>query len=245
MENEFYTGPERIRTALITGGSRGIGAACARSLTRAGHRIIINYDHSEDAANRLAAELGCSTVKADVSDPVQVSRMFDEIGDVDILVCCAGVALSKLFTDTSNEEWRRILAVNLDGTAYCCKAAIPHMVHEKDGRIITVSSIWGVTGASCETAYSASKAGVIGLTKALAKELGPSGITVNCIAPGVIDTDMNASLSPETLKELANETPLCRIGTPEEVAAAVRFLASEDAAFITGQVLGVTGGFVI
>ena len=243
MDMEMEMG--RVRTALITGGSRGIGAACARSLTKAGYRIIINYDRSEDAAEKLASELGCSTVRADVSDPDQVERMFGEIGNVDILVCCAGVALSKLFTDTSYEEWRRVLAVNLDGTAYCCQAAIPHMVHEKDGRIITVSSIWGVTGASCETAYSASKAGVIGLTKALAKELGPSGITVNCIAPGVIDTDMNASLPPETLKELANETPLCRIGTPEEVAAAVRFLASEEAAFITGQVLGVTGGFVI
>ena len=236
---------ERKRTALITGGSRGIGAACARSLTKAGYRIIINYDRSEEAAKNLASELGCSTVQADVSDPVQVSRMFGEIGDVDILVCCAGIALAKLFTDTSYEEWRHVLAVNLDGTANCCRAAIPHMVHEKDGRIITVSSIWGVTGASCETAYSASKAGVIGLTKSLAKELGPSGITVNCIAPGVIDTDMNATLSPETLKELAEETPLSRIGTPEEVAAAVRFLASEEAAFITGQVLGVTGGFAI
>ena len=236
---------ERKRTALITGGSRGIGAACARSLTKAGYRIIINYDRSEEAAKNLASELGCSTVQADVSDPVQVSRMFGEIGDVDILVCCAGIALAKLFTDTSYEEWRHVLAVNLDGTANCCRAAIPHMVHEKDGRIITVSSIWGVTGASCETAYSASKAGVIGLTKSLAKELGPSGITVNCIAPGVIDTDMNASLSPETLRELAEETPLSRIGTPEEVAAAVRFLASEEAAFITGQVLGVTGGFAI
>ena len=236
---------ERKRTALITGGSRGIGAACARSLTKAGYRIIINYDRSEEAAKKLASELGCSTVQADVSDPVQVSRMFGEIGDVDILVCCAGIALAKLFTDTSYEEWRHVLSVNLDGTANCCRAAIPHMVHEKDGRIITVSSIWGVTGASCETAYSASKAGVIGLTKSLAKELGPSGITVNCIAPGVIDTDMNASLSPETLRELAEETPLSRIGTPEEVAAAVRFLASEEAAFITGQVLGVTGGFAI
>ena len=236
---------ERKRTALITGGSRGIGAACARSLTKSGYRIIINYDKSEEAAKNLASELGCSTVQADVSDPVQVSRMFGEIGDVDILVCCAGIALAKLFTDTSYEEWRHVLAVNLDGTANCCRAAIPHMVHEKDGRIITVSSIWGVTGASCETAYSASKAGVIGLTKSLAKELGPSGITVNCIAPGVIDTDMNATLSPETLKELAEETPLSRIGTPEEVAAAVRFLASEEAAFITGQVLGVTGGFAI
>ena len=236
---------ERKRTALITGGSRGIGAACARSLTKAGYRIIINYDRSEEAAKNLASELGCSTVQADVSDPVQVSRMFGEIGDVDILVCCAGIALAKLFTDTSYEEWRHVLAVNLDGTANCCRAAIPHMVQEKDGRIITVSSIWGVTGASCETAYSASKAGVIGLTKSLAKELGPSGITVNCIAPGVIDTDMNATLSPETLKELAEETPLSRIGTPEEVAAAVRFLASEEAAFITGQVLGVTGGFAI
>ena len=233
------------KTALITGASRGIGAACARALSAAGFDVIINYNSSEKAAEKLAAELGCRALRADVSDPDAVARMFEAAGGVDVLVCCAGIALTKLFTDTDADDWRRVFGVNIDGTANCCRAAIPHMVHRKYGRIITVSSMWGVSGASCEAAYSASKAAVIGLTKALAKELGPSGITVNCVAPGVIDTDMNAALTPETLRELAEETPLCRIGTPEDVAAAVRFLASDDASFITGQVLGVDGGFVI
>jgi len=233
------------KTALVTGASRGIGAACARALSEAGHSVVINYHRSEKEAVALATELGCSLVCADVSDPRQVAEMFGRIGGVDILVCNAGISLTKLFTDTTVDEWRRVFAVNADGVANCCRMAIPHMVSQKSGRIITVSSIWGITGASCEAAYSASKAAVIGLTKALAKELGPSGITVNCVAPGVIDTDMNASLTQETILALQDETPLCRIGTPAEAAAAVRFLASDDASFITGQVLGVNGGFVI
>lgn len=233
------------KTALITGASRGIGAACARALASAGCRVFINYNHSADKAMRLASELNGVAIHADVSEPDDISSMFETVGGVDILVCCAGISHTGLFTDITDVDWSRILKVNLDGTALCCRAAIPYMIHNHSGRIITMSSIWGICGASCEVAYSASKSAVIGLTKALAKELGPSGITVNCVAPGVIDTDMNANISPEILSGLAAETPLCRIGKPEEVAAAVRFLASDDASFITGQVLGVNGGFII
>lgn len=231
------------KTALITGGSRGIGAACARVLAAGGHRVTIQYLISEAASQALAAEVGGSAVRADVSDAGQVRQMFDTAGPVDILVCSAGISLIKLFTDTTEEEWRRLLDTNLGGVINCCQAAVPHMVRRKHGRIIIISSVWGVTGASCEAVYSASKAALIGLTKSLAKELGPSGITVNCAAPGVIDTDMNRHLTPDVREELVSNTPLGRIGTPEDVAALVRFLASDEAGFITGQVIGVDGGF--
>ena len=173
------------------------------------------------------------------------SEIRNSLGEVDILVNNAGGGTQILFSDISDELWRETFALNVDGCFYCCKEALPHMIHEKQGKIINISSIWGVTGASCEVHYSAAKAAIIGLTKALAKELGPSGINVNCVAPGVIDTPMNAHLSEEAMNELKEETPLCRIGTPEDVANAVYFLASDDASFITGQVLGANGGFVI
>lgn len=231
--------------ALITGASRGIGACCAARLAQDGYSVFVNYFQSEEKALRVAAAAGGTAVRADVSDMAQVERMFSVTGGVDVLVCCAGIARQEMFTDISEETWRRIFAVNVDGVFNCCRAAVPHMVHEKAGSIITVSSMWGVTGASCECAYSASKAAVIGLTKALAKELGPSGIRVNCVAPGVIDTDMNGLLPKSVMDELREETPLGVIGSPGDVADAVSFLASDRSSFITGQVLGVNGGFVI
>ena len=238
-----------MKTALITGGSRGIGAACARRLAAGGYRVAINYHQSRQQAETLAEELGGIAVQADVADPEQVKAMVDTVLDkfcqLDILICNAGVSHIGLLSDMTDEEWRRLFAVNVDGMFYCCRAAIPHFVHRKRGRIVTVSSMWGQVGASCEAAYSASKAAVIGLTRALAKELGPSGISVNCVAPGVIDTEMNRELSAQDLDALREETPLGQIGTAEQVADAVWFLCGGQSDFITGQVLGVNGGLVV
>ena len=234
-----------MKKALITGASRGIGAACARALCEDGFEVVIGYNSSEDAAKALAEELGGVAVRADVSDEKQAAALVEAAGEVDVIVCCAGIAMQKLFQDTTAEDWRRIFAVNTEGTANVCRAAVPSMIRRKSGVIITVSSMWGQVGASCEVAYSASKAAVIGMTQALAKELGPSGIRVNCVAPGVIRTDMTAALSAETMTALAEETPLGVNGTPEDVADVVRFLASDSARFITGQVIGVNGGLVI
>lgn len=240
--------------ALITGASRGIGAATARLLANRGCAVAINYCRSESAALALAEELRrqghtAFPVRADVSDGKQCREMVDTVLEkfcqLDILVCNAGISRFGLLSDLTEDQWRNIFAVNVDGVFHCCKAAIPHFVHRKAGKIVTVASMWGEVGASCEAAYSASKAAVIGLTRALAKELGPSGITVNCVSPGVIDTDMNASLGRETLASLAEDTPLGRLGSVEDAAKAIAFLASEEADFITGQVLGVSGGFVI
>ena len=241
-------------TALITGGSRGIGAAAARLLAGRGCAVAVNYLTGEDRALALVDEITrvggtAMAVRADVADREQVRAMVDNVLDkfcqLDILICSAGIARSGLITDLTEDEWRRIFAVNVDGVYHAVCAALPHFIHRKAGRIITVSSMWGQVGASCEAAYSASKAAVIGLTKALAQELGPSGITVNCVAPGVIDTEMNACYSPEELAALADETPLGRLGTPEEAAAAIAFLASDEASFFTGQVLSPNGGFVL
>jgi len=242
------------KTALITGASRGIGAATARRLARAGYAVAVNYCSSEDRALALVEELRAEghtamAVRADVSDPEQVQAMVDNVLDkfcqLDILLCNAGRSWVGLLGDMTVAEWRELLSVNLDSVFYCCKAVLPHMIHRKKGKIITVSSMWGQVGASCEAAYSASKAGVIGLTKALAKELGPSGIAVNCVAPGVIDTEMNKNLTDEDLDALREETPLERIGKAEDVAESVLFLASEGADFITGQVLCPNGGLII
>ena len=234
-----------MKTALITGASRGIGAACARALAEDGCRVIINYLSSEAAAFRLADETGGTAIRADVSDLKQVEELFAKAGDLDILVCNAGIALGKLFTDTTDADWQALLSVNLLGLVNCCRAALPSMIRRKAGSIVSVSSVWGIAGASCESAYSATKAAVIGLTKSLAKELGPSGIRVNCVAPGVIDTDMNRDLTPDCLAQLREETPLGAIGTPEQVASLVRYLASPAASFITGQVISPNGGFLI
>ena len=238
-----------VKTVLITGGSRGIGAAAARRFAAAGYRVAINYYRSREAALALAGELGGIALRADVSDPVQVQDMVDNVLDkfcqLDILICNAGISQQKLFGDLTDGDWRRMFAVNVDGTFHAVRAVLPHMIHRKAGRIVTVSSMWGQVGGSCEVAYSASKAAVIGLTKALAKELGPSGITVNCVAPGVIDTEMNAALTQEDLDVLREETPLGVLGRPEDVAESLFFLSSDAARFITGQVLAPNGGLVI
>jgi len=237
------------KVALVTGGSRGIGAACVRRLADEGCRVAVNYYRSRERAEALAAQVGGWAVQGDVADPAQVQKMVDNVLDkfcqLDILVCNAGIAQQKLFGDLTDADWRRIFAVNVDGVFHTIRAALPHFIHRKTGRIITVASMWGQVGGSCEAAYSASKAAVIGLTKALAKELGPSGITVNCVSPGVIDTEMNGNLDREALRALAEETPLGRIGRPEDVAAAVGFLCADPAGFITGQVLAPNGGLVI
>lgn len=241
-----------MKKALVTGASRGIGRAVARRLCRDGYSVLLNCFHSESAANALRDELNAScgdgraaVFRADVSDRRQAEAMFRSAGEIDLLVNSAGIAQQKLFTDLTEEDWERMLAVDVTGVFHCCRLALPSMIRRKRGKIVNISSMWGQVGASCEVHYSAAKAAVIGLTKALAKEVGPSHIQVNCIAPGVIDTRMNAALTPEDIRELEEETPLGRIGTPDEIAAAVSFLASPDADFITGQVLGVNGGMVV
>lgn len=233
------------RRAIVTGGSRGIGRACCEALAADGFEVTVNYNRSRAAAEELSQRIGGRAVCADVSDFDAVRRMVESVSGAGVLVCNAGISMQKLFTDTTPEDWRKIFGINVDGAYNACHEAIPYMVHEKWGRIIIISSMWGVRGASCEAAYSATKAALIGLTKALSKELGPSGITVNCIAPGVIDTDMNRALGAETMKELCEETPVMRIGTPEDVAALCAFLASDKASFITGQVISADGGFSV
>ena len=243
------------RAVLITGASRGIGAAVARRFAREGWRVGVNYRTSRGRAEALAAEIAAAGgqtahLPGDVSDPAQAAALVraaeEQLGPLDALVCNAGVALpQQLLTDTTDEQWRQVMGVDLDGVFYTLRAAVPGFVRRQRGAIVTVSSMWGVTGGSCEVAYSAAKAGVIGLTKALAKELGPSHITVNCVAPGVIDTEMNGGLDSEALAALAEETPLGRIGTAEEVAESVWFLAGGGAPFLTGQVIQPNGGIVI
>lgn len=237
------------KTAVITGGSRGVGRATVELFAKAGWRVLFSFLRSEKEAKALANATGALAVKADVGDRRQaealVLRAEAEFGRVDALVNNAGIAQQKLFTDLTDGDWDRMLAVNLTGVFACCRAALPGMIRRKSGAIVNVSSMWGQVGASCEVHYSAAKAGVIGLTKALAKEVGPSGVRVNCVAPGVVATDMNRALSEDDLRSLEDETPLGRIGAPGEVARAILFLCSDDASFITGQVLAPNGGFVI
>ena len=243
-----------MKYALITGASGGIGAATARAFAQAGYGVAIHAHRNVDKLHALAQELSNLSVPvlevcADLSDPVQAKTMVDNVLEkfcqLDILVCCSGLSHVGLVTDIDPQQWKTLFGVNLDGMHYCCQAVLPHMVHRKEGCILTVSSMWGQVGASCEVAYSATKGAVIAYTKALAQEVGPSNIRVNCISPGVIATEMNAHLSPEDLEALADEAPLGRIGTPEECAACALFLASEGASFVTGQVLAPNGGLVI
>ena len=232
-----------MRCALVTGSSRGIGRACAAALQRDGWRVVLSGRTESGDLCAAAASLGAEYFAADLRDEAQVKALFDFAGCVDALVCCAGVARYGLLQDMTDAEWEDLFDVNVEGLFRCCRAAIPGMLHRKRGSIVTVSSVWGVVGASCEAAYSASKAAVIGLTKSLAKELGPSGIRVNCIAPGVIETDMLARFDAAEKADLAASTPLGRLGTPEDVAETAAFLVSERAAFLTGQIIGVDGGF--
>lgn len=242
------------KTVLITGASMGIGKATAITLARCGMNVILNYcnhqKEAEETANQINKNgLQAVAIQADVSNNIQVINMVNQayeiFGSIDALVNNAGIAQQKLFTDISEKEWDEMFAINVKGAYNCCQAVLPNMIHNKSGKIINMSSIWGLVGASCEVHYSATKAAIIGFTKALAKEVGPSGIQVNCVAPGVIKTKMLADFSDEDLKNLSNETPLCKLGTPQDVANVIKFLISDESDFITGQVISPNGGFVI
>lgn len=242
------------KVALVTGASRGIGREIALELAKSGISVAVNYYSSDEKAKELLGLIkninpNVQLYKADVSQEREVSEMVHKIesqlGEIDIVVNNAGISQIGLFTDMTSSERDRMIGVNLIGAMNVSKAVLPKMIHYKSGSIINISSMWGEVGASCEVVYSAAKAGLIGFTKALAKELGPSGIRVNCISPGVIDTDMNSELSDEDMKELISDIPLNRIGTPNDIAKAVKFLISDKASYITGQVLSVNGGMII
>lgn len=234
---------------LITGGSRGIGAEAVRQFTAAGHKVVFTYHKSETAADLLRQETGAVPVRCDVKHPdsvkIAVDKAVSVLGQIDVLICNAAIADYGLITDIDISRWEEVINTDLSGVFYCIRHVLPAMISRKSGCIITVGSMWGEVGASCEAAYSAAKAGVIGLTKALAKEVGPSGIRVNCVSPGMIDTEMNASVSEDAVGMIVDDTPLCRTGTPGDVAKTMLFLASDDASFITGQVISVNGGLVI
>ena len=232
-----------MSNVVITGGSRGIGAAAVELFAARGDRVYFLYEKEHDAAKAISLKTGATAICCDVADGEAVRAAFRQIPDVDILVCNAGIVHYGLMSMMEESAWDRIFDVNVKGIYHCVNAAMPHFLKKQSGSIVTLSSMWGQVGSSCEAAYSATKGAVIALTKALAKELGPSGIRVNCVAPGVILTDMCAAVDPEILSGMAEETPLGRNGNPRDVAKAIAYLA--DADFVTGQVLGVNGGYVI
>ena len=234
---------------LITGGTRGIGASCVEAFCAEGHSLAFIYKSNHEAANALTQKCGAQAICADISNAREakdaVQKALDILGGIDVVINNAGISQIKMFCDITDEDLQKMLNTNLCSAFYVTRAALPSMVSQKWGRIINIGSMWGKVGASCEVHYSASKAGLRGMTMALSKELGPSGITVNAIEPGVIKTDMNAELDEETLRELCDATPLCRLGEPSDVADLVLFLASSRASFITGQIIGVDGGFAV
>lgn len=245
---------EKSIVAVITGAGKGIGRATALQLAKDGYKIAVCYNNSRSAAEKTVSDIisaggTARAYKLDITDSQNVNSVIADIeksfGEIAVLINNAGIAEQSLFTDITDEMWRKMLDTNLSGAFYCARAVLPFMIHRKRGKIINIASIWGETGGSCEVHYSAAKAGVIGMTKALAKEVGPSGITVNCVSPGVILTDMTSHFDEDTMNTLKDETPLGRIGTPEDIAGAVSFLASSEADFITGQDLAVNGGMNI
>ncbi len=234
---------------LITGGSRGIGRACVERFSSPENTVAFIYKSNREAALTLADKCGAIPFCADLSDAESAKKATEDViallGGIDILINNVGISQIKMFTDITDDDWNNMINANLSSAFHVTKAALPYMISKKKGRIINIGSMWGKVGASCEVHYSASKAALRGLTMALAKEVGPSGITVNAIEPGVIKTDMNSMLDEETMRELCDETPLCRLGDPEDVAALAYFLASDEASFITGQIIGVDGGFAV
>ncbi len=243
-----------MKTAIVTGASGGIGGAVAIRLAAAGFSVCVHFHHNAPAAEAAAETIRAAggdafTLRADLTAPAAAEALVEQTvsrnGRLDVLVNNAGVARQQLFCDVSDGDWKNMLAADLDSAFYCCRAALPVMLRQKKGRIVNVASMWGQVGASCEVPYSAAKAGLIGLTKALAKEYAPSGVTVNCVSPGAVRTNMMAGFTPAEIESLCEEIPLGRLGEPEEIAEAVAFLASDAASYITGQVLGVNGGMVI
>ena len=238
-----------MKKVLITGGSGGIGAGLVRAFCKNGDEVVFTYHKNAEAAELLAAQTGATPLCMDGGDSENVNRSVasaeEILGGIDVLVHAAGISCIKLFDMTTDEDWDALLRTNLSSTFYVCRALSRIMLRQHSGRMILIGSMWGKVGASCEVAYSATKAGVRGMTMALAKELGPSGITVNCIEPGVIDTPMNACFDADTKRALAEDTPVGRLGTPEDVAALALFLASDSASFITGQCIGADGGFAM
>ncbi len=232
-----------MATVIVTGGSRGIGAATVRAFAQRGDRVYFLYEKEHEKAQALSAQTGATAICCDVSDRAQVQTAFAAMPDGDILICNAGISITGLLQTLPEANWDRLFAVNVKGMYLCMQAAIPGFLKKQAGSIVTVSSMWGQVGASCEAAYSATKGAVIALSKAMAQELGPSGIRVNCVAPGVIRTDMCAQVEPAIMEALREETPIGRLGQPEDVAKTIVHLA--DAEFITGQVVGVNGGFVL